>query len=166
MLGLLFVCLFCMTVWVYVVLQIYGSHGDGHFALYSRKSVTLDFFHAKFQFGDCQKVRYSRKSVISESGTPENLCILGSFRRRGHDSTGVTDRVVNQLLTQMDGVEGQDEGRVFVLAATSRPDLIDPALLRPGRLDKKLLCPMPDLVIVITNLLSMLIIYMYSRHHL
>ncbi|XP_028820156.1 peroxisomal ATPase PEX1 isoform X2 [Denticeps clupeoides] len=62
--------------------------------------------------------------------------------RRGHDSTGVTDRVVNQLLTQLDGVEGV-EG-VYVLAATSRPDLIDPALLRPGRLDKSLYCPPPD----------------------
>ena len=62
---------------------------------------------------------------------------------RGHDSTGVTDRVVNQMLTQMDGAEGLDG--VYVLAATSRPDLIDPALLRPGRLDKSLLCDMPDL---------------------
>ena len=61
--------------------------------------------------------------------------------RRGHDNTGVTDRVVNQLLTQMDGAEGL-EG-VFVLAATSRPDLIDPALLRPGRLDKSILCDIP-----------------------
>ncbi|KAF5351610.1 hypothetical protein D9756_007497 [Leucocoprinus leucothites] len=61
--------------------------------------------------------------------------------KRGHDSTGVTDRVVNQLLTQMDGAEGL-EG-VYVLAATSRPDLIDSALLRPGRLDKSLLCDMP-----------------------
>jgi SpoVK/Ycf46/Vps4 family AAA+-type ATPase len=62
--------------------------------------------------------------------------------RRGHDSTGVTDRVVNQLLTQLDGVEGLAEG-VYILAATSRPDLVDPALLRPGRLDKSILCPMP-----------------------
>jgi len=62
--------------------------------------------------------------------------------KRGHDSTGVTDRVVNQLLTQMDGAEGLQG--VYVLAATSRPDLIDPALLRPGRLDKSLLCDMPD----------------------
>ena len=61
--------------------------------------------------------------------------------KRGHDSTGVTDRVVNQLLTQMDGAEGL-EG-VYVLAATSRPDLIDPALLRPGRLDKSVICGMP-----------------------
>ncbi|XP_034560407.1 peroxisome biogenesis factor 1 [Notolabrus celidotus] len=63
--------------------------------------------------------------------------------KRGHDNTGVTDRVVNQLLTQLDGVEGLQG--VYVLAATSRPDLIDPALLRPGRLDKSLYCPPPDL---------------------
>jgi len=62
--------------------------------------------------------------------------------KRGHDSTGVTDRVVNQLLTQMDGAEGLSG--VYVLAATSRPDLIDPALLRPGRLDKSLICGLPD----------------------
>lgn len=47
------------------------------------------------------------------------------------------------MLTQMDGAEGLDG--VYVLAATSRPDLIDPALLRPGRLDKSLLCGMPSL---------------------
>ncbi|KAF2857206.1 AAA-domain-containing protein [Piedraia hortae CBS 480.64] len=62
--------------------------------------------------------------------------------KRGHDSTGVTDRVVNMLLTMMDGAEGLSG--VYVLAATSRPDLIDPALLRPGRLDKSLLCDLPD----------------------
>ncbi|PVU96323.1 hypothetical protein BB561_001287, partial [Smittium simulii] len=62
--------------------------------------------------------------------------------KRGHDNTGVTDRVVNQFLTEMDGAEGLDG--VYVLAATSRPDLIDSALLRPGRLDKALLCNMPD----------------------
>ncbi|OBA21188.1 AAA-domain-containing protein [Metschnikowia bicuspidata var. bicuspidata NRRL YB-4993] len=62
--------------------------------------------------------------------------------KRGHDSTGVTDRVVNQILTQMDGAEGLDG--VYVLAATSRPDLIDSALLRPGRLDKSILCDLPD----------------------
>lgn len=60
----------------------------------------------------------------------------------GHDSTGVTDRVVNQMLTEMDGAQGLDG--VYVLAATSRPDLIDPALLRPGRLDKAILCDMPS----------------------
>mmetsp|Transcript_19937 Transcript_19937/g.43500 ORF Transcript_19937/g.43500 Transcript_19937/m.43500 type:complete len:990 (-) Transcript_19937:3-2972(-) len=59
--------------------------------------------------------------------------------RRGSDHTGVTDRVVNQLLTFLDGVEGADnknKGMVYIIGASSRPDKIDPALLRPGRLEK------------------------------
>lgn len=62
--------------------------------------------------------------------------------QRGHDSTGVTDRVVNQLLTELDGVEGLKG--VCVLGATSRPDLIDAALLRPGRLDRLVHCNLPN----------------------
>lgn len=46
----------------------------------------------------------------------------------------MTERVVNQLLTELDGMEGRQQ--VFVIAATNRPDMIDPAMLRPGRLDK------------------------------
>ncbi|KAM0950778.1 putative AAA+ ATPase domain, ATPase, AAA-type, core, aspartate decarboxylase-like domain superfamily [Dioscorea sansibarensis] len=61
--------------------------------------------------------------------------------KRGHDNTGVTDRVVNQLLTELDGVEALNG--VFVFAATSRPDLLDAALLRPGRLDRLLYCDFP-----------------------
>ncbi|MEK6978083.1 MAG: AAA family ATPase, partial [Candidatus Hydrothermarchaeota archaeon] len=49
---------------------------------------------------------------------------------------------LNQLLTEMDGVE--ELNKVVVIAATNRPDLIDPALLRPGRLDRLLLVPVPD----------------------
>lgn len=57
--------------------------------------------------------------------------------KRGSDHTGVTDRVVNQLLTFLDGVEENSQnGPVYVIAATSRPDKVDPALLRPGRLEK------------------------------
>lgn len=62
--------------------------------------------------------------------------------KRGHDNTGVTDRVVNQLLTELDGVEALTG--VFVFAATSRPDLLDAALLRPGRLDRLLFCDFPS----------------------
>jgi peroxin-1 len=62
--------------------------------------------------------------------------------KRGHDSTGVTDRVVNQLLTQLDGIEGLDG--VYLIAASSRPDLIDQALLRPSRIDNFLYLPFPD----------------------
>lgn len=56
----------------------------------------------------------------------------------------MTDRVVNQLLTQLDGVEQLDG--VYLLAATSRPELIDQALLRPGRLDSFLYIGFPDKV--------------------
>ncbi|XP_073838881.1 peroxisomal biogenesis factor 1 [Musca autumnalis] len=63
--------------------------------------------------------------------------------KRGHDSTGVTDRVVNQLLTELDGVEGLQG--VTVIAATSRPELLDPALLRSGRIDRLVECPLPDI---------------------
>ncbi|XP_053659092.1 peroxisomal ATPase PEX1 [Anopheles marshallii] len=61
--------------------------------------------------------------------------------RRGHDSTGVTDRVVNQLLTELDGVEGLQG--VTVIGATSRPELLDPALLRSGRIDRLVECTLP-----------------------
>nr|XP_055026734.1 nuclear valosin-containing protein-like isoform X1 [Misgurnus anguillicaudatus] len=61
-------------------------------------------------------------------------------RRSEHDS-GASIRVVNQLLTEMDGVENRQQ--VFILAATNRPDIIDPAVLRPGRLDKTLYVGLP-----------------------
>lgn len=51
-------------------------------------------------------------------------------------------RVVNQLLTEMDGIEDRKE--VYIMAATNRPDIIDPAVLRPGRLDKILYVGLPQ----------------------
>ncbi|RHZ32819.1 hypothetical protein DYB37_011339 [Aphanomyces astaci] len=54
---------------------------------------------------------------------------------------GVSERVVNQLLTEMDGLDARKN--VVVIAATNRPDIIDPAMLRPGRLDKLLYVPLP-----------------------
>ncbi|XP_030627049.1 nuclear valosin-containing protein-like [Chanos chanos] len=61
-------------------------------------------------------------------------------RRSGHDS-GASVRIVNQLLTEMDGLESRRQ--VFIMAATNRPDIIDPAVLRPGRLDKTLYVGLP-----------------------
>lgn len=57
--------------------------------------------------------------------------------------TRVTERIVSQLLTEMDGIHRLDN--VVVIAATNRPDIIDPALLRPGRFDKLIYVPPPDL---------------------
>jgi len=57
--------------------------------------------------------------------------------------SGVSERVISQLLTEMDGLESL--GDVVVMAATNRPDLLDPALLRPGRLDRLIYVPPPDL---------------------
>lgn len=63
--------------------------------------------------------------------------------RRGQSSdSGVSDRVVAALLTELDGVEPLRD--VVVLGATNRPDLIDPALLRPGRLERLVFVPPPD----------------------
>lgn len=56
--------------------------------------------------------------------------------------TNVTERVVNQLLTEMDGLEELND--VVVIAATNRPDIIDPGLLRPGRFDRIVLVSPPD----------------------
>lgn len=63
--------------------------------------------------------------------------------RGGSFDSQVTERVVSQLLTELDGIE--ELNGVFVLGATNRPDMIDPALLRPGRLEKNIYVPVPDL---------------------
>ncbi|MCA1695728.1 MAG: AAA family ATPase [Actinobacteria bacterium] len=63
-------------------------------------------------------------------------------RRGGLAEAGVSDRVVAALLTELDGVEPLRD--VVVLGATNRPDLIDPALLRPGRLERLVYVPPPD----------------------
>jgi transitional endoplasmic reticulum ATPase len=65
-------------------------------------------------------------------------------RRGAFEGSHVTESVVNQLLTSIDGLESM-EG-VVVIGATNRPDIIDPGLLRPGRFDRLLLIPAPDTV--------------------
>lgn len=63
--------------------------------------------------------------------------------KRGSESgTKVAERVLNQMLAEMDGIE--DVKDILVIGATNRPDMLDPALLRPGRFDKLLLANAPD----------------------
>ncbi|CAG8648273.1 4579_t:CDS:10, partial [Paraglomus occultum] len=134
-------------------LLLYGYPGCGKTLLASAvaKECGLNFISVKGPELLNKYIGASEKSVrdLFEKAQAAKPCVLffdefdSIAPKRGHDSTGVTDRVVNQMLTQMDGAEGLDG--VYVLAATSRPDLIDPALLRPGRLDKSLFCNMPTL---------------------
>ena len=134
-------------------LLLYGYPGCGKTLLASAVAgeCGLNFISVKGPEILNKYIGASEKSVrdLFERAESARPCVLffdefdSIAPKRGHDSTGVTDRVVNQLLTQMDGAEGLSG--VYVLAATSRPDLIDPALLRPGRLDKSLLCDMPSL---------------------
>ncbi|CAI5441235.1 unnamed protein product [Caenorhabditis angaria] len=58
------------------------------------------------------------------------------------DAGGASDRVINQVLTEMDGMNAKKN--VFIIGATNRPDIIDPAVLRPGRLDQLIYIPLPD----------------------
>ncbi|KAN0061903.1 Peroxisome biosynthesis protein pex1 [Thecaphora frezii] len=134
-------------------LLLYGYPGCGKTLLASAvaKECGLNFISVKGPEILNKYIGASEKSVrdLFDRAQAAKPCVLffdefdSIAPKRGHDSTGVTDRVVNQMLTQMDGAEGLDG--VYVLAATSRPDLIDSALLRPGRLDKSLLCDMPSL---------------------
>jgi transitional endoplasmic reticulum ATPase len=67
---------------------------------------------------------------------------LAPRRGMGYADAGVTDRVISQLLTEMDGLVALEN--VVVLAASNRPDVIDPAALRPGRFDRLIYVPSPD----------------------
>ncbi|KAI6191380.1 Peroxin-1 [Aphelenchoides bicaudatus] len=88
-----------------------------------------------------------RKTFERARQSKPSLIIFDEFDslvpKRGHDNTGVTDRVVNQFLTELDGVDSSMDG-VYVLAATNRLDLIDVALLRPGRFDHKIFIGPPS----------------------
>ncbi len=72
----------------------------------------------------------------------DELDAIAPVRGGGYGDSRVTERVISQLLTEMDGLE--ELRNVVVIAATNRPDIIDPALLRPGRFDKLIYVPPPD----------------------
>jgi len=63
-------------------------------------------------------------------------------RGMGYAESGVTERVISQLLTEMDGLVSLED--VVIIAATNRPDIVDPAILRPGRFDRLIYVPEPD----------------------
>jgi len=64
-------------------------------------------------------------------------------RGLGYSDSGASERVISQLLTEIDGIESLQN--VLVIAATNRPDILDPAVLRPGRFDRLIYVPAPDI---------------------
>lgn len=64
-------------------------------------------------------------------------------RGLGYADSGASERVISQLLTEIDGIESLQN--VLVIAATNRPDILDPAVLRPGRFDRLIFVPSPDI---------------------
>ena len=93
----------------------------------------------------------SRVRDLFEQGKKNAPCIIfideidavgrhrGAGLGGGHDER---EQTLNQLLVEMDGFESNDG--VIIIAATNRPDVLDPALLRPGRFDRRIVVPRPD----------------------
>ena len=85
-----------------------------------------------------RKARMSAPAIIFF----DEIDALVPRRGAGYADSGVTERVISQLLTEIDGIETLQE--VIVLAATNRPDILDPAIMRPGRLDRLIYVPEPN----------------------
>ncbi|PPQ98809.1 hypothetical protein CVT24_003363, partial [Panaeolus cyanescens] len=130
---------------------LYGPPGTGKtlVAKAVATSCSLNFFSVKgpellnMYIGESeanvrrvfQKARDAKPCVIFF----DELDSVAPKRGNHGDSGGVMDRIVSQLLAELDGMSGGHNGSdVFVIGATNRPDLLDPALLRPGRFDRML----------------------------
>jgi peroxin-6 len=74
----------------------------------------------------------------------DELDSIAPKRGEKGDSGGVMDRIVSSLVGELDGISDGDDKMVFVIGATNRPDMLDSALLRPGRFDKLLYLGIPD----------------------
>lgn len=131
---------------------LYGPPGTGKTLLAKAvaKESEANFIHVKGPSLLSMWVGKSEEGMrkIFERARQVSPCIIffdeldSLAGRRGNDSNKVTERVLNQMLAEMDGLE--DAKEVLVLGATNRPDMLDTALLRPGRFDKILLVNAPS----------------------
>ena len=118
-----------------------GHRGRREFRLGQGTGAVVDVRRASRNAGSATcSARPGRRPPASSSSTRSTP--WPSARSRGGNDSGVAARVLSQLLTELDGIE--ELKGVFVLAATNRLDLLDPALLRPGRFDIQLEIPLPD----------------------
>ncbi|KAJ7734916.1 AAA-domain-containing protein [Mycena maculata] len=135
---------------------LYGPPGTGKTLLAKAvaTSCALNFFSVKgpellnMYIGESeanvrrvfQRARDAKPCVIFF----DELDSVAPKRGNHGDSGGVMDRIVSQLLAELDGMAGGSGADVFVIGATNRPDLLDPALLRPGRFDRMLYLGVSD----------------------
>ncbi|KAJ7191062.1 AAA-domain-containing protein [Mycena pura] len=135
---------------------LYGPPGTGKTLLAKAvaTSCSLNFFSVKgpellnMYIGESeanvrrvfQRARDAKPCVIFF----DELDSVAPKRGNHGDSGGVMDRIVSQLLAELDGMSGGSGANVFVIGATNRPDLLDPALLRPGRFDRMLYLGVSD----------------------
>jgi peroxin-6 len=139
--------------WSLTGILLYGPPGTGKTLLAKAvaTSCSLNFFSVKgpellnMYIGESeanvrrvfQRARDARPCVIFF----DELDSVAPKRGAHGDSGGVMDRIVSQLLAELDGISSSSSSGgddVFVIGATNRPDLLDPALLRPGRFDRLL----------------------------
>jgi len=134
---------------------LYGPPGTGKtaFARAAAKYYGLEFINIKGSelVAGCSAVgqaEESLKSIFSQA-REHAPCVLFfdeidaiAQTRRGQPINSPSDLLINNLLTELDGFH--DREGVFVIAATNRKDIIDPAVLRPGRLDKHIEIPLPN----------------------
>jgi peroxin-6 len=150
--------LFCFLVFTGILL--YGPPGTGKTLLAKAvaTSCSLNFFSIKgpellnMYIGESeanvrrvfQRARDARPCIIFF----DELDSVAPKRDAHGDSGGVMDRIVSQLLAELDGISSSESGSgtadVLVIGATNRPDLLDPALLRPGRFDRLLYLGVSD----------------------
>ena len=132
---------------------LYGPPGTGKTLLAKAvaKESESNFIHIKGPSLLSMWVGESEKGVrkVFERARQVSPCVVffdevdALAGRRGFDmGAKVTERVLNQLLAEMDGLEGLKD--VTIIGATNRPDMLDPALLRPGRFDRIILVDVPD----------------------
>ncbi|CAK5264057.1 unnamed protein product [Mycena citricolor] len=147
---------------------LYGPPGTGKTMLAKAvaTSCSLNFFSVKgpellnMYIGESeanvrrvfQRARDAKPCVIFF----DELDSVAPKRGNHGDSGGVMDRIVSQLLAELDGMSAGGSADVFVVGATNRPDLLDPALLRPGRFDRLLYLGVSDTDAAQLNILEAL----------
>jgi cell division protease FtsH len=170
-----FPILLLIGVWIYFMRQMQGGGGGrGAMSFGKSKARLLGEDQVGITFGDVAGVEEAKVPFFTISGSDfvEMFVGVGASRVRdmfeqakkqapciifideldavgrhrgaglggGHDER---EQTLNQMLVEMDGFEG-NEG-IIVIAATNRPDVLDPALLRPGRFDRQVVVPLPDI---------------------